>query len=150
VVLVVVGLLVLVVLTLVTARRQGLRVAVARARLQSDLGGADIRRLSGARCLGERGGGTGGDVRGPGALALTGTQLRFVSGSDGRTITISLDRVVGARTTTSFRGSGVTPYHRRPVLAVQWVSSVGGRHEVGWALPEATVWSATITQLVGR
>jgi hypothetical protein len=121
------------------------------ARLQADLAGTDIRRISGARCLGHQG--TGGGVRGlrgVGALGLTGTQLRFVPSKGDRTISVPLTRIVGTSLSSSFRGSGLSPYHRRPVLVVQWISDAGGRHEVGWTLPEATVWSSTIDQLVGR
>jgi hypothetical protein len=136
-------------LTILAGRRQSRQVMAARARLQADLAGTDIRRLGGARCLGPRGG-TDLVVRGTGALGLTGTQLRFVQAEDGPTIAIALDRVLGTSLTTSFRGSGLTPYHRRPVLVVEWASDGGVRRAVGWTLPEAAVWSMTIDQLVGR
>jgi hypothetical protein len=143
--------LVVVGVTIIAGRRQARRVMTARERLQADLAGTDIRRISGARCLGHQG--TGGGVqgiRGVGALGLTGTQLRFVLSESDRTITVPLTRVVGASLSRSFRGSRLGLFHRRPVLVVQWISDAGGRHEVGWTLPEATVWSSTIDQLVGR
>jgi hypothetical protein len=127
------------------------RVAQARARLQGDLGGSDIRRISGARCVGHEGAGRGlGAIRGTGALGLTGTQLRFVTASDDRSLSIPLDRVVGSWMSRSFRGGSLIPYHRHPVLVVRWISDSGGRHDVGWAVPEAAVWTTTIDQLVGR
>jgi hypothetical protein len=143
--------LVVVGLAIVASRHHARRVGVARARLYDDLGGRDIRRISGARCIGYEGTGGGvAGIRGSGALGLTGTQLRFVAGRDLRTISIPLDRVVSTSLTRSFRGSSITPYHRHPVLVVRWVSDVGGNHEVGWSLPEAVVWTTTIDQLVGN
>ena len=135
---------------ILASRHHARQVATARARLQADLAGSDIRRIGGARCVGYEGTGGGvGAIRGPGALGLTGTQLRFVAGRDLRTISIPLDRVVAVFLTRSFRGSSITPYHRHPVLVVRWVSDVGGNHEVGWSVPEAVVWTTTIDQLVG-
>ena len=136
---------------LVVSRQRARLVEHARARLHADLGGNDIRRISGARCVGHEGDGRGLEgIRGAGALGLTGTQLRFVAGREGHTITIPLTRVVGSSMSRSFRGSSLTPYHRHPVLVVRWVSDAGGSHEVGWAVPEAAVWTTTIDQLVGR
>ena len=134
---------------LALSRRTAARVAAAAARLEADLAGSDIRRISGATCLGHDAPALG-DVRGAGALGLTGTQLRFALGQPSRAVTIPLPQIVDATAARTF-GSGrwVRP-RRRPVLVVEWVTGTGARHRIGWDLPESVTWASTIAQLIGR
>lgn len=133
----------------VRSRQAARRMGRASEALRADLLGSDIRRMSGATCVGHDARGLG-QLRGMGALALTGTQLRFVHGQSGRAISLPLDQVVEASAARSFgAGSFARPRHR-PVLVVHWVTGAGALHRIGWDLPEAVTWSSTLAQLIGR
>jgi len=134
---------------LALGRRAGARVATASARLEGELAGGDIRRLSAARCLGHDAPALG-DVHGVGALGLTGTQLRFALAQPPRAVTIPLTQIVGATAERTFGSGRWARPRRRPVLVVEWVSAGGVRHRIGWDLPEGFTWSSTIAQLIGR
>src|SRR3712207_1339224 len=134
---------------LILSRRAARRVAAATARLDADLAGSDIRRVSAANCVGHDTPGLG-RISGWGALGLTGTQLRFVLGHPARAVSIPLTQIVDTTAVRVFGRGHWARTRRRPVLVVEWVTGTGARHRIGWDLPEAFPWAATIAQLIGR
>jgi hypothetical protein len=133
----------------VRSRQAARRMGRAGEALRADLLGSDIRRMSGATCIGHDARGLG-PLKGMGALALTGTQLRFVHGRSGRAISLPLDQVVEANATRAFGTGSFGLPRRRPVLVVHWVTGTGSLHRIGWDLAEAVTWSSTVAQLIGR
>jgi hypothetical protein len=141
----------LAVFSVVRGRLAATRMAQASEVLHADLFGSDIRRMGGATCIGHDARALG-PMRGMGALALTGTQLRFVHGKTGRAVSLPLDQIVEASAARSF-SAGSSPLHvprRRPVLVVHWVTGSGALHRIAWDVPEAVTWSSTLAQLIGR
>jgi hypothetical protein len=141
--------LVLVVAVIWRERRLTARRAAAAEALQAELAGSDIRRLAPATCVGHDVPALGA-MRGPGALAVTGTQLRFTRGTDGRSLTIPLGQLVESSTARSFGTGPITRPRRRPLLVVHWVTGAGALHRVAWDVDEAVTWASTLAQLIGR
>jgi hypothetical protein len=141
--------LLLLVAAIARERRLSARRRQAAGALADDLAGSDIRRLAPATCVGHDAPALG-VIRGPGALAVTGTQLRFTRASDQRSVSIPLGQVVESVTSRSFGDGPITRPRRRPLLVVHWVTGAGALHRIAWDVDEAVTWASTLAQLIGR
>lgn len=98
----------------------------------SDLSANFFGRLSAGR----------GQIRGNGALVLTGEELFFLMALPRRRLSLPLADIERVRLGKSFLGKGV--FH--PLLKVEFVSPTG-RDEAAWAVKEPEKWQAAIHDL---
>jgi len=138
---------VLVTVGVLMLRRGQARSRASLAVLQGDLAGADIRRIGMAGLVAAEGAPA---APGPGALAITGTHLRFVSGPEHQRMVVPLEQLVSASAEREAVRRGVIRLNRRPLLVVRWRGGAASDRRAVWSVADASAWAGSIAQLIGR